>query len=218
MMDEERNPPFFPLRTQTRSACQPPALLSGLPPPPPRSRTIGWTDGRTDGRTDSAGPARPGAGAQAGRAGGDLGVSAGCPLPTARPGTPLAAPGEAVWGFFSFSCPSPSARSPRGLLLLDGHRWVLGSAGPHQALAASPAGLGDATITSHSTPGPAPPTHPGGRSREQRRGGGRLRRGPRPRRPRFAPGPRLGRGAGAAFSLSSQPEAEGLFKFYFLFD
>lgn len=81
-MDEERNPPFFPLRTQTLSTCQAPALLPGLPAPPPRSRTIG----QTDGRTDSAGPARPGAGTRAGRAGGALGVSAGCPLPAARPG------------------------------------------------------------------------------------------------------------------------------------
>lgn len=101
-MDEERNPPFFPLRTQTRSACQPPALLSGLPASPPRSRTIGQTDGRTDGRTDSAGPARPGAGARAGRAGGDVGVSAGCPLPTARP-----RPGGGCLGILFFSSSLP---------------------------------------------------------------------------------------------------------------
>lgn len=119
-MDEERNPPFFPLRTQTRSACQPPALLSGLPASPPRSRTIGQTDGRTDGRTDSAGPARPGAGARAGRAGGDVGVNAGCPLPTARP-----RPGGGCLGilFFSSSLPvrslaagaAPAPRTPMGV-------------------------------------------------------------------------------------------------------
>ncbi|RLV89366.1 hypothetical protein DV515_00014922 [Chloebia gouldiae] len=62
------------------------------------------------------------------------------------------------------------------------------------------------------TPGPSwPPERRGEENRRREE-----RRGPPPegtplRRPRFAPGPRLGRGAGAAFSPSSQPEAEGLF-------
>lgn len=68
-------------------------------------------DGRTDGRTDSAGPARPGAGAQAGRAGGDLGVSAGCPLPTARPGPPWPPRGRLFGDSFLFLVPPrPLAR------------------------------------------------------------------------------------------------------------
>lgn len=160
---------------------------------PPAPQQDNRMDGRTDGQTAQAlpGPAQGrGQGGQEGIWGSALGAP--CPLPGQGPPWP---PRGGCLGILFFSRPSPSARSPQGLFLPDGSPRVLGSTDPLQALAASPAGLGDATITSHSSPGPAPPAHRGRRA--ERRGGerrgeerrGRLRRGPRPSRPRFAPGP-----------------------------
>ncbi|XP_005058580.1 PREDICTED: collagen alpha-1(I) chain-like isoform X4 [Ficedula albicollis] len=87
--------------------------------------------------------------------------------------------------------------------------------GPLRAPAASPARLGDATSASPSAPSPAP-SAPAAAGAERRGGAGRggekgaaPEETPAPPRPR----PRLDR----VLSLSSQPEAEGLFKFYFLF-
>lgn len=77
-------------------------------------------------------------------------LGAPCPQPNrgAR-AAPSAAPGGGLVGvfglFFFFSL--PSARLPGVFFLPDGCRWVFGRADPHQALAASPAGFGDATVT-----------------------------------------------------------------------
>ncbi|KAL2296166.1 hypothetical protein Nmel_017708, partial [Mimus melanotis] len=123
-MDEERNPPFFPLRTQTRSTS---GSAFRTAPPPPRSRTIGRTDGRTDGQRR---PRR--AAARAGRAGGGAGSA-------------LGAPALGSLGILCFPCPSPPAR-PRGRCA----RRTPGGAGE----ATTPPGSGSVTRGSETPPSP----------------------------------------------------------------